>query len=259
MTYPFIASPNFNIRKLPVDMLVFHFTASGSVTSTVNWFKNPDANASSHYVLGQDGEVVQMVYLKDRAWHAGRSEWEGTTDINSCSIGIEIVNWGKLEAKGEFYCCWPNNYGKIYSGPVFKAEDGTFWAEYTDIQIKNCIRLGRELVEKFEIPKDRILGHSDIAPGRKTDPGPAFPIAEVLEGIYPTVSLRDDLDELKVSELLDRQGDRSDSKKKKDPEVITVAVCELPRLKEESEIIKTRTFCEWFRDTFGGKNVEKDL
>jgi len=87
-------SPNFDERSLPITILVMHYTGMKDAASAINWLANPEAKVSAHYVVTEDGQVVQMVDEEKRAWHAGRGYWRGITDVNSASIGIEIVNPG---------------------------------------------------------------------------------------------------------------------------------------------------------------------
>ncbi len=145
-TIKWIPSPNFSNRPSPrIDMLVFHYTVSSTLDATVTWFRNPDARASAHYVIGKDGQIVQMVAEEKKAWHAGKSYWQGESGCNAFSIGIEIVNEG--ENKG---------------------------IPYTPEQYEAAIFLGKRIVEKYGIPAHRVVGHSDIAPYRKIDPGKHF-------------------------------------------------------------------------------------
>ena len=87
-------SPNFDERALPISMIVLHYTGMQDAASAIAQLANPDAKVSAHYVVAEDGQIIRMVAEDKRAWHAGRSHWRGVTDINSASIGIEIVNPG---------------------------------------------------------------------------------------------------------------------------------------------------------------------
>ncbi len=147
-------SPNFGSRRgIPgretqdPDMIVLHYTGMESGAAAEDWLCNPKSEVSSHYIVHEDGRTVQMVREKDRAWHAGKSFWHDVTDNNSCSIGIEIVNPGHS-----------NGY------PAFPKR-----------QIDAVIALCAGIVERHSIAPERILAHSDIAPGRKIDPGEKFP------------------------------------------------------------------------------------
>lgn len=158
-----------------ISLLVIHFTASGSLDGSVRWFENPTANASAHYIMGKNGKIVQMVKEEEKAWHAGKSQWDGVKNCNNYSIGIEIVNWGILKKKGEKFYCWPGSYTTEYSGrgKPEKAE-GQYWEPYAERQYKALSLLTCGIIQRHNITLDRIVGHSDIAPGRKADPVPLF-------------------------------------------------------------------------------------
>lgn len=162
-----VPSPNFGVRRAPIDMLILHYTGMESAPAAVAQLCNPAAEVSAHYVVLEDGGIVQMVAEAQRAWHAGRSEWEGITDTNSRSIGIEIVNGG-------------HEFGL----PPFPR-----------VQIEAVIALCRDILARHAIRADRVLAHSDVAPDRKEDPGERFPW-ELLHGadighLVPEAPLRD--------------------------------------------------------------------
>ena len=142
-------SPNFGPRRGPLepDMIVLHYTGMETGVAAARWLCDPASEVSSHYLVHEDGGIVQMVREGDRAWHAGKSSWRGHTDINSCSIGIEIVNPGHLLD----YQAFPKR------------------------QIAAVIELCHGIVSRHAVPPERVLAHSDVAPGRKVDPGEKFP------------------------------------------------------------------------------------
>ncbi len=140
-------SPNFDERKLPVSMLVLHYTGMPDADSAINWLANPESKVSAHYVVTEAGEVVRMVPEEKRAWHAGASYWRGIADVNSASIGIEICNPG-------------HEWG--YRG-------------FPDAQVEALIPLMYDIVTRHNITRGNIVGHSDVAPDRKLDPGEMFP------------------------------------------------------------------------------------
>lgn len=142
-------SPNFGPRREGVEpwMLVLHYTGMETGEAAEDWLCIEQSQVSSHYLVHEDGRIVQMVREADRAWHAGRSSWLGVTDINSASIGIEIVNGGH-----------------VFGLPPF-----------SDAQIDAVLRLGRDICARRGIMPRNVLAHSDIAPGRKVDPGERFP------------------------------------------------------------------------------------
>ena len=141
-------SPNFGPRaddRTP-DMIVLHYTGMESGQGAEEWLCNPASEVSSHYLVHEDGRIVQMVREGDRAWHAGRSFWRGVTDINSCSIGIEIVNPGHA-------------FG---------------YTDFPEAQMAGVIDLCCGIAARNAIRPERVLAHSDVAPGRKVDPGEKF-------------------------------------------------------------------------------------
>ena len=142
-------SPNFGPRRetLRPDMIVLHYTGMASGAGAEAWLCNPESEVSSHYLVYEDGRIIQMVREQDRAWHAGKSSWFGRTDINSCSVGIEIANPGHSLG----YKAFPKR------------------------QIEAVTSLCAGIVGRYSIPAERVLAHSDVAPGRKVDPGEKFP------------------------------------------------------------------------------------
>lgn len=141
-------SPNHEDRLIgPCDMIILHYTGMDTADGACRWLCNPESKVSAHYLVDEAGHVTQMVTEGKRAWHAGVSCWGGETDINSRSIGIEIHNLGPDSPSPEF----------------------------PEAQIAGVIRLLREILSRHEVPPANILAHSDVAPGRKIDPGPYFP------------------------------------------------------------------------------------
>lgn len=129
------------------DMLVLHYTGMPSGDQALNWLCIEESQVSCHYLIHEDGRIVQMVGEDKRAWHAGVSKWRGHEDINSHSIGIEVVNPGILHG----------------------------YPDFPDIQIEAVIALCQDILERQEIAPRDVVAHSDIAPGRKPDPGEKFP------------------------------------------------------------------------------------
>jgi N-acetylmuramoyl-L-alanine amidase len=140
-------SPNYDTRTLSADILLLHYTGMPSTPDAIERLCDPDAKVSSHYVVDERGNVLQLVPETRRAWHAGLSSWEGESDINSRSIGIEIANPG-------------HSYG---------------YPDFPEDQIAAVISLCRDIVARHRIRADRVLAHSDVAPQRKLDPGEKFP------------------------------------------------------------------------------------
>jgi N-acetylmuramoyl-L-alanine amidase len=140
-------SPNFDERTLPITMIVLHYTGMQDAESAIHRLADPAAKVSAHYVVAEDGTVIRMVAEDKRAWHAGKSHWREIDDVNSASIGIEIVNPG-------------HEFG---------------YRPFPDEQIDAVIRLVHEIKDRYQITRGNVVGHSDIAPARKRDPGELFP------------------------------------------------------------------------------------
>ncbi len=141
-------SPNHGERKDgPPDMIILHYTGMPDTGEALQWLCNPISDVSAHYFVFEDGRVLQLVPERRRAWHAGVAGWQKDRDINSRSIGIEIAN--------------PGHDGGL---PPFP-----------EAQIDAVIALCRDIAERWRIMPERILAHSDVAPGRKQDPGERFP------------------------------------------------------------------------------------
>ncbi|MBT3701650.1 MAG: N-acetylmuramoyl-L-alanine amidase [Alphaproteobacteria bacterium] len=157
-----LASPNHDSRQpgQRVDMLLIHYTGMETAEAAFQRLKDPTAKVSAHYVIDEDGQLTRMVDETRRAWHAGVASWGGHTDINGCSIGIELVNPG-------------HEFGL---------------RAFPEAQMVALENLSRRLVTRYSIPKDRVLGHSDVAPIRKADPGEMFDwkrLAAAGVGLWP--------------------------------------------------------------------------
>ncbi len=152
-TYEQRPSPNHGQRvgMRPVDILLLHYTGMESEEGALAWLTSAESQVSAHYLVGENGRIVQMVDEASRAWHAGEAFWAGETDINSRSIGIEIANPGHA-------------FG--YRG-------------FPAVQIMAVIALCRDIITRHPIPPERVLAHSDVAPARKDDPGELFPWGEL--------------------------------------------------------------------------------
>jgi N-acetylmuramoyl-L-alanine amidase len=139
-------SPNFDERNQPITMLVLHYTGMQDAAAAIAQLTSAEAKVSCHYVVAEDGQVLRLVPEEKRAWHAGRSHWRGITDVNSASIGIEIVNPG-------------HEWG---------------YRPFPEAQMEALIPLVAEIVERHGIEPANVVGHSDVAPARKFDPGELF-------------------------------------------------------------------------------------
>lgn len=177
----FQPSPNVGGALAP-RFLVFHYTAGSSAASAIATLcaQKPQGNTSAHLVLARDGSITQLAPFDRVTWHAGTSQWMDVVGLNGTSIGIEIDNAGPLNLVGDRYVAW---FGREYpaaevmlaahkhGGPVRP------WHAYTPLQIERCLELAELLVAHYGLTE--VLGHDDIARGRKLDPGPAFPLASI--------------------------------------------------------------------------------
>ncbi|WP_395390774.1 N-acetylmuramoyl-L-alanine amidase [Novosphingobium sp. BL-8A] len=141
-----VQSPNCNERKLPVSMVVLHYTGMKSADEALARMCDPAAEVSAHYMIDEEGLVTSLVPEDKRAWHAGRSYWRGVTDVNSASIGIELVNPG-------------HEWG---------------YRPFPEPQMDALLPLLADIMDRHDIPRANVVAHSDIAPARKQDPGEYF-------------------------------------------------------------------------------------
>ena len=141
-------SPNHEPRRdgRQIDMLILHYTGMESAEAALDWLTRQESEVSCHYLVDEQGRIAQIVAESERAWHAGQSRWAGETDINSCSIGIEI-----------------HNPGHDFDYP-----------DFPDAEMRAVEALCRDIMSRHAIPPHRVLAHSDVAPGRKRDPGEKF-------------------------------------------------------------------------------------
>jgi N-acetylmuramoyl-L-alanine amidase len=152
-------SPNFDARVRPPDLILLHYTGMPTGEAALARLRDPAARVSAHYVVEEDGRVFALVPEARRAWHAGKSFWKGERDINGCSVGVEIVNPG-------------HEFG---------------YRAFPDAQIAAVIELVGDIRSRWDIADTRILGHADVAPDRKEDPGELFPwqaLAEAGHGLW---------------------------------------------------------------------------
>ena len=158
-------SPNFGTRGeapnvKPINMLVLHYTGMQTAEAALDRLCDPEAKVSSHYLVEEDGTIWSLVAELDRAFHAGISSWQGDKDLNYFSIGIEIVNPG-------------HEWG---------------YREFPERQMQAVEALCKDILSRYRIPPDRIVGHSDVAPDRKADPGELFDwqrLARAGVGLWP--------------------------------------------------------------------------
>lgn len=141
-----VASPNWDERALPVSMVVLHYTGMPSAEAALERMCDPKAKVSAHYMIDEDGTVTRLVDEDKRAWHAGRAYWRGISDINSASVGIELVNPG-------------HEWG---------------YRPFPEAQMEALIPLLAAILDRHAIDPANVVGHSDVAPARKDDPGELF-------------------------------------------------------------------------------------
>jgi N-acetylmuramoyl-L-alanine amidase len=139
-------SPNFDARDSGISMVVLHYTGMRDAESAIARLRDPEARVSCHYLIDEDGRILRMVAEENRAWHAGLSYWRGVHGVNGCSIGIEIVNPG-------------HEFG---------------YRPFTEQQMEALLPLLGGIVERHPVVPANIVGHSDVAPARKQDPGELF-------------------------------------------------------------------------------------
>ena len=146
-------SPNFDARTSPPDMIILHYTGMRTGREALDRLREPAAKVSAHYLVEEDGRVFSLVAEERRAWHAGVSFWKGRRNLNGVSIGVEIVNPG-------------HEFG---------------YRDFPTPQIEAVIELVDEIRSRWSIEDSQIVGHSDVAPDRKQDPGELFPWKQLAE------------------------------------------------------------------------------
>lgn len=197
-----VTSPNSSGEFLQgqPDTLVIHFTGGSSASSSVDYMLNPDSKVSAHLVIGRNGEVTQLLPFNVIAWHAGQSSFADREQLNNYAIGIELDNAGPLDKdeNGEFVSWFgkryhpddvfienshsnsksrfgANNTSDVQENP--NAHPSLFWHRYSEVQLQRTFDLCRLLCNTYHI--NYVLGHEEISPGRKFDPGPAFPLRQL--------------------------------------------------------------------------------
>ena len=145
-----VPSPNFDARR--PQFVILHYTGARSAGQAVATLTNPLREVSAHYLVGRDGSLVQLVDERARAWHAGESRWGALDDLNSVSIGVELDNDGR--------------------------------SPFPDVQLGTLLTLLGDLTTRLRIPPSNVLGHADVAPRRKRDPGPLFPWKTLADAGY---------------------------------------------------------------------------
>jgi N-acetylmuramoyl-L-alanine amidase len=178
-------SPNHGPRMAgsPVDMLVLHYTGMKTAEAALARLCDPAAQVSAHFMIDEDGTILRLVDESRRAWHAGVAHWRGHSDVNSRSIGIELVNPGH--------------------------EHG--YRPFPEAQVAALIDLANSIIARYPIPARNVVGHSDIAPDRKTDPGELFDWPRLADrgiGLWP---VERDADIAAIPAMLQQYGYAPDS------------------------------------------------
>jgi len=140
-------SPNWDERRLPIEMVVLHYTEMPGAEAALEKLCDPESQVSAHYLISEDGQVTRLVAESKRAWHAGASYWRGHRDVNSASIGIELDHPGHAHG----------------------------YRPFAEAQFEALVPLLARIVRTYNIPRSNVVGHSDVAPMRKIDPGELFP------------------------------------------------------------------------------------
>lgn len=179
--------PTFIGPPIDPEIIVIHYTAGSTYTSSARWLAE-QKYLSAHLIIGRKGEIVQLVPFNAKAYHAGESLYDGRENVNMFSIGIEFANWGVLQKKGPGrFESWANS--EVPLADVSVGDDGTYWETYQIEQIDAAIPVVKLLIDAYGIQD--IVGHQDVAPGRKVDPGPFFPMdrfKDLLKGEVPEVN-----------------------------------------------------------------------
>ena len=172
----FVDCPNRG-GPLTARYLVMHYTAGRSAESSIAYLCKKEAKASAHLVIGRDGSVTQLVPFNRVAWHAGVSRWQGLTGLNAHSIGIELDNAGPLDGGPGNWRAWfervyPDEEVMVAAHKADGVERG--WHRYSELQLATALEAAGAIVAHYGLVD--VLGHDDIAPERKKDPGPASPM-----------------------------------------------------------------------------------
>lgn len=174
-------TPNMGGALIRPSLLVIHFTASQRAAGSISWLCNPAAKASAQIVIDVDGTVTQLMPLNRVAWHAGLSKWKGKSGCNSFSIGIEMANPGLLRRLGNDK--FADAYGNSVPASQVATINGHYWALYPQAQQEAAVGVAQAIIASYPTIRE-IVGHSDIAPGRKIDPGDAWPMESFRSKVF---------------------------------------------------------------------------
>ena len=172
---------------------MLHYTAGPTLISAVRTLTSPRVSASAHLIIDRDGSVVQLAPFNIVTWHAGRSSYAGRKGYNNYSIGIEMVNEGHLKKSGSIYRSWS---GRKYSDEdvveaIHRNQTRTkYWHTYTEEQIETVTEICELLMSAYDIKY--VLGHEEVSPKRKSDPGPAFPLDKIRNKLMNSSRQEDD-------------------------------------------------------------------
>ncbi len=203
--------------SMPPIFIILHYTADCGEKDTIRYFKNPNTKVSAHYVVAPNGKITMMVDPLQQAFHAGKSFWKSYESLNQYAIGIEIVNPGWSEPN-----CPPCRKGITTwteKDCIKISGSDKCWYKFTPEQIESVIELCQYLMKKYNIPQNNVIGHNDIAPERKLDPGPLFPwllLAQKNIGISPCPEKSHNLQEVdseKAQNFLQTIGYKADPAK----------------------------------------------
>jgi N-acetylmuramoyl-L-alanine amidase len=184
-----VESPNVGGELQPI-LFVMHYTASGPNSDIAAYFANAAAKVSAHLVIRRDGTVIQCAPFDRIAWHAGKSTWtfaDGQTrsGLNSFAVGIEMENWGPLQRSPAGWVSWTgvavDSTRVIEAKHKYGSLDGG-WETFTEQQIGSAVEAARAICSEYGITE--VVGHDDIAPGRKSDPGPAWKMDSFLARVF---------------------------------------------------------------------------
>jgi len=177
--YSFQMSPNKG-GELKARYLILHYTVFNTIEQTIATLTDSKFQVSAHLIIGRQGEIMQLVPFNRVAWHAGKSAWQGLENLNQYAIGIELVNAGYVTRTEDGK--WVNWFGdemderQLIEMKHKNDEQYRHWEIYPEAQLSTALTVSQLLIQTYDLID--ILGHDDIAPHRKTDPGPAFPMTD---------------------------------------------------------------------------------